>query len=121
VTHLLLVFLGGVGLASLFFFEIFVYSGTVVVIWVVAVAFFCCFCGWVGVQIVFGCFLFVRRGERRGEELSFLFVLFVGRCCCCLLWFIWELGFFFSPSFGVKETKRKKSRRRRRRRRESMQ
>jgi hypothetical protein len=55
-----------------------VYHGTVVVIWVVAVAFFCCFCGWVGVQIFFGCFVFVRRGEeRRVEERSSLFCLFV--------------------------------------------
>jgi hypothetical protein len=51
VTHLLLCFLGGLGLGvvwlvSLVFFEVFVSNGTVVVIWVVAVAFFCCFCGW---------------------------------------------------------------------------
>ncbi len=88
-------------MASLFFFEIFVYSGTVVVIWVVAVAFFCCFCGWVGVQIVFGCFLFLRRGEeRRGEELSFLFVcLFVcGKVLLLsLVVYLGVGGFFFPP------------------------
>jgi hypothetical protein len=104
-----------VGLVSLFFFEIFVYYGTVVVIWVVAVAFVCCFCGWVGVQIFFGCFVFVRRGEER----SSLFCLFVcGKVLLLSLVVSLGVGGFFFPSFGVKETKRKKRRRRRRRRRE---
>jgi hypothetical protein len=106
----------------LVFFEVFVSIGTVVVIWVVAVAFFCCFCGWVGVQIFFGCFVFVRRGEeRRGEERSSLFCLWEG-VVAVSCGFFGSWGFFFPPSFGVKETKRKKRRRRRRRRRrESMQ
>jgi hypothetical protein len=88
----------------LVFFEVFVSIGTVVVIWVVAVAFFCCFCGWVGVQIFFGCFVFVRRGEeRRGEDRSSLSFLFVCLFVCgkvLLLSLVVSLGvggFFFPP------------------------
>ncbi len=84
---------GGVGLVPLFFFEIFVYNGTVVVIWVVAVAFFCCFCGWVGVQIFFGCLVFVRRGDERSS--LFLFVCLWEGVVAVSCGFFGSWGFFF--------------------------
>jgi hypothetical protein len=90
-----------VGLVSLFFFEIFVYNGTVVVIWVVAVAFFLLLL-WLGCcsDILWLFFVFVRRGEER----SSLFCLFVcGKVLFLSLVVSLGVGGFFFPSFGNKK------------------
>ncbi len=114
------------GLVSLVFFEIFVSNGTVVVIWVVAVAFFLLllWLGWCSDILWLFCLCEERRGEERIEALFFvcLFVCLWEGVVAVSCGFFGSWGFFFPPLFGVKETKRKKRRRRRRRRRrESMQ
>ncbi len=72
----------------------------------------------VGLVFRYSLVVFCPCEEGRGEERSSLFFLFVcGKVLFLSLVVSLGVGGFFSPSFGVKETKRKKRRRRGRRER----
>ncbi len=92
---------GVVWLVSLVFFENFVSNGTVVVIWVVAVAFFLLllWLGWCSDILWLFCLCEERRGEERIEALFFvcLFVCLWEGVVAVSCGFFGSWGFFFPP------------------------